>query len=241
MDQLLWILFKVAFFGFLAGLAALVISLPMRDRRNRKRIKRELEQLPQFAAERGWTYEPFTEGRIDQFAGAGPIIYKGADQPAWNYTTGRFRGRSFMYFDYRYKKSRVNGDTDDVDEPRPLVVQAVFIITTPGSGAHMEIRRRTRLDALLNKKLTIPVGVPEFDEEFLIFTKDEAFPRTALSGNVIPFLLTDPRAKKSRLLFHENGLGTWYTGTLSRQAVDDNLNYLCDVLDLIPERAWTAA
>ena len=241
MELLIETLIKVAIFAVLAGFASLAIFLPMRNRRKNRQIRNEWKQLPQFAAERGWTYEPFTEGRIDQYAGAGPIIYKSAGQRVWHYTTGQFRGRSFMYFEYRYKKSRVDGDVDHAGEPRPVVIQAVFIITTPGSGAQMEIRRRTRLDALLNKGLTIPVGVPEFDEEFLVFTKDEAFPRTALSGNVMPFLLTDPRAKKSRLLFHENGLVTWYTGTLSAQTVDDNLNYLCDALDLIPAQAWTAA
>jgi hypothetical protein len=235
MDQLLWILFQMAFFGLIASLAALVIFLPIRERGKRKRIEHELEQLPQFAAERGWTYEPFTKGRIDRYAGVGPIFHRGPDLLAWNYTTGQFRGRSFTYFDRRYRKSRVNGDVDDITEPRPIVVQAVFFITTPGAGGQMEIRRRTR-----NRGRTIPVGVPEFDKEFLVFAKDKNFPQTALSGSIMPFLLTDPRAKKSQLLFHENGLGTWYTGNLSRQAADDNLNYLCDVLDLIPEQAWTA-
>lgn len=241
MELLVGILVKVLFFAFIAGMFALVISVSMRARRKDARIRDEWAQMARIAPERGWTYEPSTRGKIDQYGGMGPILYKGENQAAWHYTTGQFRGRSFKYFEYRYKQSTADGDVNDFGEHKRLVIKSVFIVTAPGSGAYMEILRRSRLGAVLDGRPGKQVGVPEFDKEYKVLAKDEAFFRNVLSGDVVPFILADPRAQKSPLRFRENELITWYTGTLSPQTVDDKLNYLCDVLDRIPAQTWTAA
>ncbi|MFI1732707.1 hypothetical protein ACH40E_26565 [Streptomyces acidicola] len=241
MELLVGILVKVLLFAVIAGMFTLVITTSVRGRRQDARIRNEWEQIAQIAPERGWTYHPCTRGQIDQYGGMGPILYKGENQAAWHYTTGEFRGRPFTYFEYRYKRSTVDGDVNDFGEHRRLVIKAVFIVTAPGSGSYMEILRRSKLGAVLDGRPGKRVGVPEFDKEFKVLAKDEAFFRNALSGGAVPFMLADSRAKKSPLRFRDNELITWYTGALSPQTVDEKLNYLCDVLDRIPAQAWTAA
>ncbi|MDO0937020.1 hypothetical protein QQY66_36860 [Streptomyces sp. DG2A-72] len=241
MEPLAGILIKALLFAFIAGMFTLVISMFMRRRREDARIRNEWSQIAQIAPERGWTYDPCTRGQIDQYGGMGPILHKGENQAAWHYTTGEFRGRSFKYFEYRYKRSAVDGDVSDFGDHRRLVIKAVFIVTAPGSGSYMEILRRSKLGALADGRPGKPLGVPEFDKEFRVLAKDETFFRSALNGDIASFMLADPRAKRAPLRFRDDELITWYTGTLSPQTVDEKLNYLCDVLDRIPEQAWTTA
>ncbi|MEW2402692.1 hypothetical protein [Streptomyces sp. NPDC046862] len=240
MEMLVGILIKVLLFAFIAGMFTLVIAMSVRGRRQDARIRDEWAQIAQIAPERGWMYQPCVRGQIDQYGGMGPILYKGENQAAWHYTTGELRGRSFKYFEYRYKRSAADGDVNDFGDHRRLVIKSVFTVTAPGSGAYMEILRRSKLGAVADGRPGKRVGESEFDKEFKVLVKDEAFFRNVLSGGVVPFMLADPGAKESPLRFRDNELITWYTGTLSPQAVDEKLNYLCDVLDRIPAQAWTA-
>ncbi|WP_330460194.1 hypothetical protein OIB37_27005 [Streptomyces sp. NBC_00820] len=84
------------------------------------------------------------------------------------------------------------------------------------------------------------LGIPLFDEDFRVLTTDEDFVRDGLSGAVVPYLLENPHTKKSPLQIRDGEIFTWYTGTMSPQAVDEKLNYLCDALDRIPEEAWAS-
>ncbi|MFE0739310.1 hypothetical protein [Streptomyces sp. NPDC058855] len=220
MEQLVGILVKVLLFAFVAGMFTLVFVVSRRGRKQTEQVRDEYAQLRRLAPERGWTYTAHTQGRIDQYFGVGPFPRSGGNLSAFHYTTGEFRGRSFTYFEYRYNNPMSGGEVAD---RKQLIVESVFVVKAPGSGPKAEIYR------------------PEFDEKFSIATTDEAAVRDLLGGDLVPFLLSDPRAEDSPIALRGDDLFTWYTGTLSPQAVDERLNYLCDVLERIPTRAWTAA
>ncbi|WSQ12167.1 hypothetical protein OG604_32850 [Streptomyces sp. NBC_01231] len=238
MEQLVGILVKGLLFAFIAGMFTLVFVMSRRGRKQAAQVGEEYAQLPRMAAERGWAYTARAEGKIDQFCGVGPFPRSGENLRAYHYTTGQFRGRSFKYFEYRYNNPMSGGE---VAERKQLIVESVFVVTAPGSGPKVEIYRPGKLDGLMDRRTKVQLGVPEFDQEFCIATRDEASVRGVLSGDLVPFLLSDPRAKDSPIALRGDDLFTWYTGTLSPQAVEERLNFLCDVLERIPAQAWTAA
>ncbi|MGN5380398.1 hypothetical protein ACQ4WX_34335 [Streptomyces lasalocidi] len=124
-----------------------------------------------------------------------------------------------------------------VDREQPII-ETVFVVTAPGSGPSVAILPPSRLDAMLDRRVKMELGVPEFDQKFRIVSGDDELARRTLSSAVVTFLLSDPRAEKSPLQIRGNELFTWYTGTMSPQAIDEKLNYVCDVLERIPAQAW---
>jgi hypothetical protein len=238
MELLVGILVKALFFTFIVGMFTFVIRMFVRGHKEDARIREEWKELAQIASERGWTYTARVRGQLDQYCGVGPMPGRGENLSAWHYTTGEFRGRSFKCFEHRYNSPMSGGAAAERKRP---IIESVFVVMAPGSGPSVEVLRPSKLDAALDRRPKMPLGVPEFDERFRVVADDETFVRNALSADVVSFLLAHPEAKKSPLQLRDNQLFTWYTGTLSPEAVDEKLKYLCDVLDRIPAQAWTTA
>ncbi|MFF4492109.1 hypothetical protein ACFY0F_37575 [Streptomyces sp. NPDC001544] len=230
-------LIKWALYAFVAGMFILVFSMSRYGRKKDEKIREGYARLAQIAPERGWTYQPRVQGQIDQYCGVRPFPGRGSNLRAWHYTTGEFRGRPFKYFEYRSMNLMSGADVGERKQPN---IEAVFIVTAPGSGPLTQILRPSLLDRLFDRRPKVELGVPEFDKNFRIITRDEGFARKALSHDVVPYLLQDPKSKSS-LQLRDNELFTWYRGNLSPQAVDEKLNYLCDVLDRMPAQTWSAA
>ncbi|MEV1024156.1 hypothetical protein [Streptomyces sp. NPDC050264] len=239
MEQLLMILAKVAFFAAIVGMFTLVIRAFVRSNKEDKRTREGWAELSRVAANRGWTYEQRARGRATEYCGVGPMPGSGSNLTAWHYITGDFRGRSFKCFEYRY--SNPLSGSSGVGESKKLTIETVILVTAPGSGPFMQIGRPGKLDTVLGRGPRTLLGVPEFDEKFRLDTRDESFARNILDDTFMAFLLSDPRAQKSPIRVRDDELFTWYAGTLSPQALEERLNYLCDVLDRIPAQAWAAA
>jgi hypothetical protein len=121
------------------------------------------------------------------------------------------------------------------------VFWTVFAVAAPGTGPELVVRRPQTLDGMTQRGRVVQVGVPEFDEALRVITDDEAFARSALSGEVVPFLTAQPQAvQDSPIRLHNDELLTWRRGRLSAQDFDERLDYLCDVLDRIPPQVWSA-
>lgn len=236
MELVVGILAKVLFFALIVGIFTFVIRTFVRGHKKDVQTREDWKELERIASERGWTYTTRARGQLDQYCGVGPMPDRGENLSAWHYITGEFRGRSFKCFEHRYNNPMSGGEA--AEQKRPII-EAVFIVTAPGSGPSVEILRPSKLDVALDRRPRMLLGMPEFDDEFRVVTKDETFVRNALSARVVPFLLAHPQANNSPLELHENELFTWYTGTMSPQAVDERLNFLCDVLDRIPSHVWT--
>ncbi|WP_338701164.1 hypothetical protein V2W30_29265 [Streptomyces sp. Q6] len=238
MEQLVGILAKVFLFAFIIGMFTLVIRAFMRSSQEDKRMRRGWTELEQVAAERGWTHERRAAGRATEYCGVGPMPGSGSNLTAWHYTTGEFRGRSFKCFEYRY--SNPLSGSSQVGESRKLTIESVFLVSAPGTAPYLNLRRPGTFDRMMGRGPRKLLGVPEFDAKFRFDTHDEDFARSVLSDDFRAFLLSDQRARKNPLRVRDDELFTWYTGTLSPQALEDRLDYLCDVLDHMPEQAWVA-
>ncbi|WP_405610521.1 hypothetical protein [Streptomyces sp. NBC_01508] len=238
MDTLVGILVKVILFAFVVGMFTFVIRTFVRSSREDTQLRAGWAALPRVAADRGWTYEQRARGRATEYCGVGPMPGSGSNLSAWHYITGEFRGRSFKCFEHRYN-SPISGDTQG-GRKRPTI-EAIFMVTAPGPGPSLEILRPSMFNVMLDRRSSMPLGAAEFDDTYRVVTADEAFARNVLSDTMVSFLLTDERAKKSPLQVRGDELFTWYTGAISPQSLEDNLNYLCDALDRIPTQAWTAA
>ncbi|MES9524969.1 hypothetical protein [Streptomyces capoamus] len=238
MEQWAGILVLVLLFAFIAGMFTLVFTVSARGRKKDARVREDYAQLARIAAERGWEYEPHVQGRIDQYCGLRPFPGRGSNLRAWHYTTGEFRGRSFKCFEYRYMNVASGADVGERKQP---TIETVFIVTTPGPAPFTQVLRPRLLDTLFDRRPKVQLGLPEFDRDFRVVTDDEEFFRHALGRTVVPYLLSDLQTEKSPLQLRGDELFTWYRGTLSPQAVEEKLTYLCDILDRVPEEAWAAA
>ncbi|MFB8268444.1 hypothetical protein ACFC96_17800 [Streptomyces sp. NPDC055955] len=238
MEQLVGILLKLLVYAIILGLVALAIRAMMRGNREDKRIQKEWAELEAVAATRGWTYERRAPGRATEYCGVGPMPGKGSNLTAWHYITGEFRGRSFKCFEYRYTNP-LSSTTQSGG--KSLTFESVFLVSAPGSGPFMQIGRPSKLDTVMGRRPRTLLDAPEFDKKFRVATDEESFVRNVLTEDVRAFLLSDQRAEANPLRVRDDELFTWYTGYLSQQAIEDRLNYLCDVMDRIPEHAWTSA
>lgn len=233
------ILVPVLLFVFVIGMFTLVIRAFVRSGQEDNRVRRGWEELARVAAERGWTHERRAPGRATEFCGVGPMPGSGDNLTAWHYITGEFRGRAFKCFEYRY--SNPLSGSSQVGESKKLTFESVFLVSAPGAGPFLQVGKVGKFDTVMGRGARTLLGVPEFDDTFRVDTEDEAFARTILGDDVRGFLLADERARTNPLRVRHDELFTWYTGTLSPQALEDRLNYLCDVLDRIPAQAWASA
>ncbi|MDQ1047187.1 hypothetical protein [Streptomyces sp. V4I2] len=218
------------------GMFALVITMFVRNRRSVTRGLQGRAEAIRVAQERGWSYQANTYGLVDRLCGMAPLPKRGSNLHGRHYITGEFRGRAFCAFEYTTGAGGVNDDPGN-DQ---AVFWTVFAVTAPGPGPELVVRRPQALDGMTQRGRLVELGVPEFDETFRVITDDEAFARTALTGEVVPFLAAHPRAgKDAPVRLHNDELLTWYQGRLSPQGIDERLAYLCDVLDRIPPRVWS--
>ncbi|MFF7145937.1 hypothetical protein ACFZB5_32860 [Streptomyces nodosus] len=219
------------------GIIALVVTLAVRVRRSETRSVQERAAAVRLAQERGWSYQQTTQGVVDRLCGMAPLPVSGRNLRAMHYITGEFRGRGFCCFQYA---TGTMGVHDGPGRNRPTY-WTVFTVTAPGPGPELVVRRPQPLDGLTGRGRLVRFGVPDLDEAFRVITDDESFARNALTGGVVPFLTTDPRAMKDApLRLHHDELLTWRRGRLSPQDLDERLDYLCDVLDRIPPQVWSA-
>ncbi|MER6686543.1 hypothetical protein [Streptomyces olivaceoviridis] len=219
------------------GIFALVITMMVRAQRNRARGVQERAAAIRLAQERGYGYQQATYGLIDGLCGMAPLPVSGHNLRAEHYITGEFRGRGFRCFEY------VTGTLDVHDGPgrNQPVFWTVFAVAAPGPGPELVVRRPQALDGMTQRGRVVQLGVPEFDEAFRVITDDESFARDALAGDVAPFLTAQPQAVRDfPVRLHNSELITWRRGRLSPQDFDERLGYLCDVLDRIPPRVWSA-
>ncbi|MCX4642797.1 MULTISPECIES: hypothetical protein [unclassified Streptomyces] len=238
MEMLIEILVNVLLAALIAGVIKFAFKSISRSAREDERLRRDWADFIEAAPARDWTYERRAPGRATEYCGVGPMPGKGSNLTAWHYTTGEFRGRSFKCFEYRYTNPL---DATTEGGNRKLTYESVFLVSAPGSGAYLHIGRPGKFDRMLGRGPRKLIDVPEFDEKFRVDRRDEDFVRNILTDDVRAFLLSDPRGEKNPLRVRDDELFTWYTGILTPRNIEDRLNYLCDVLDRIPENAWASA
>lgn len=219
-------LFVVAFFG---GVVALVV----RGKRQVWRSDEEQSALVELARTRDWSYSASKSGAADRYSGVEPFPTHSYGVGVSDYIEGRYRGRSFRCFEYR----------DEITDRRARQQNqqryfAVFALTTAASIPRVVVRRQKVLDDVFADGHIVELGNSEFDGTFRVVATDVRVARDVVAGRLARFLTTDPRAKNAPLRFDRGELVTWYEGRLRPPEILPHLNYLCDVLERVPERVW---
>lgn len=222
------VLVAIAIFG---GSLTVVIVLWRKQRRTRS----EVAELMRLAQQRGWTYQQSDYGSADRFSGGEPFPTVSRNLRVWDLITGTYRGRPFCCFEYR-RRSFSPGDTTDRDQD----YFRVFAVRTPAQRPKVEVK-----EAGLGSKVLDLVGAkdlsldhPEFDEAFRVTTDNDRFARDVLNIDTRQWLLQDQRADDLPFRFERDELVTWQRGRLRPGSIDPSLDYLCDVLDRVPDFVW---
>ncbi|MEU8568636.1 hypothetical protein AB0C51_09780 [Streptomyces pathocidini] len=210
-----------------------VITLIVLGKRRTARNDEEQADLVKLAQTRHWSYSASKSGAVDRYSGADPFPTASFNVTAWDYIEGRYRGRSFACFEYRDKNN--NGHTRPQDKQQYF---AVFAVATAASIPRVVIREHKLLDGVFAGGEVVELGDSKFDGKFRVVTSDVRTAREVLEGRLAHFLTTDSRAQDAPLRFDRGELITWYEGRLRPDEVLPHLDFLCDALECVPERAW---
>ena len=110
-------------------------------------------------------------------------------------------------------------------------------------GPALSVSREARMASRVNKTIgqgDVQVGNPEFDERFEISQEDERFTRAVLNPAVVQYLLSTPcKFESMSLLADHIAFVDQVTDHRDPEQLIPALDLRCDVLDRIPQSAWT--
>ncbi len=237
MNETWEVLIFIGMILFIAAFLGLFIWASRRVNKRDNRSPQQMEELLQLVESRGWSHIAWAPGQGDRYCGGDPLPMKGVNIPLRDYIVGEFRGRAISCFEHNSRDMNADG-------PDSVRYSTVFVVTMPTSVPRMVIKRPQALDkvnaraaAVFGGGKVMELGDPAFDEEFRVIADDEEFTRGVLNASLAHFLMSDARAKDEPLRFQGNILLTWHRGRLRAEHIDQKLNYLCDVLDHLPNQA----
>lgn len=204
--------------------------------RRQRRSGAETAELMRLVQHRGWTYQQSDYGSADRFSGGEPFPTASRNLRVWDLITGTYRGRPFCCFEYRRKDYSPGGSTTDRDQD----YFRVFAVRTPAQRPKVEVKEAgfgsKVLDLVGAKDLSL--DHPEFDEAFRVTTDNDRFARDVLNIDTRQWLLQDQRARDLPFRFERDEAVTWQRGRLRPGSIDPSLDYLCDLLDRVPDFVW---
>lgn len=198
------------------------------------RRKKEADAFIAFATRRGWQYRRHDPSLVKRFRGT--PFGRGHSRQAKHVVTGTYRGRQLTAFEYIYKVTRNSGKHQTTQTYRHTVVA----LPTPAVRPTLQVDREG-----FGRKLLGVVGVrdlqlesEQFNETFHIDTESDRFAYDILHPRMMEHLLADPRAQSLPFRFERSDLLTWDSSSIDTNSVLVMLDYLCDLLDRVPEFVW---
>ena len=201
--------------------------------------KKRWETLSALAAQRGWTYADQDDRWIDRFTGE--PFGQGHDRQALNVLSGRYDGRVFVAFDYRYSTTESTTDAQENrqshTEVHPFSVVGIDsgvalpdLAVTPENFLGRFVGRLTGFDIDLESEA--------FNRAFTVHADDRKFATDVLHPRMMEYLLQVPdRGWTLR--------GGWLLavrpGQHSVAEMDTRLSDLDGILDRIPDFVWKQA
>lgn len=247
-----WLIAVIVVGGCLV-VAAGVIALVVWSRRSYYADEKAvLERLKGQAADLGWTYEERNDSYVSVYneqreymqqrllpmptrqnplAPLQPYHRPPKAVAAKQIVTGVHRGRPFI------------AATFTVNYANEQSSERVIWVRTPAPGPALSVSREARMASRVNKTIgqgDVQVGNPEFDERFEISEQDERFTRTVLNPAVIEYLLNTPRKFQSMSFLADHiDFSDQVTDHRDPEQLIPALDLRCDVLDRVPQSAWT--
>jgi hypothetical protein len=223
----------VLFFGLVVALMIVIVVVSF------VAAKRRREALSALAVQRGWSYAPSDDRWVSAFDGA--PFGLGHDRRAGNVLNGRYDGRSFVAFDYRYSTTETTtdaqGHTQTHTEVHPYSVVALdtgvalpTLSVTPEGFLGRMVGRLTNTDIELESE--------EFNRAFTVRADDRKFATDVLHPRMMEYLLRIP---DRGWRFSDRWLLAIRPGRHSVAELDARLTDLDGILDLVPGFVWDQA
>lgn len=187
-----------------------------------------------FVAQRGWNYAE----RDDKLVGlsARDPFGEGFGRRAEHVITGQFRGRPMVAFEYIYKTEEGSGDNRRTVTHHYTVVN----VKTPADRPLLQVGREgigSKILGAVGKK-DLQLESEEFNKRFHIKCENDKFAYDVLHPRTMQWMLEDPRFQDQPFRFERNNLMCFRKGKLETEAIDGYANYLCDIVERVPEFVW---
>jgi hypothetical protein len=199
-----------------------------------KAHQKKVAEFTAFAAQRGWTYTEKDKRLRDRFLGA--PFGKGHGREARHILRGEHRGRPILIFEYIYKETQGSGDQQQTQTYRHTVASA----SLPSPKPTLQVGREG-----FGRKILGLVGVrdlqlesEQFNETYHIKTDNERFAYDVLHPRMMEWMMADQRALTYGFRFERGDLVVWDREKIELAKVPGMLDYVCDVLDRVPDFVW---
>lgn len=225
MDVVLPLLLFGLFGAVTVGVLVLVPVLLVQAHR---RAAERRAGLAAYAHAREWEYRPEDPALVGRFRGA--PFGRGHGQRAVNVLLGRYEGRPFTAYDYRY----VTGGGDDRRSHECSVIALNLGVAAPDLAVGPTTTLRRWVDTLTGKD--IPIGDPAFDDFFTVHSPSPEFARDVLLSDVRDVVRHHPS-----LAWRITGdsLLVIRPGGHRPGDVDATLQVMSALLDRVPEHVWS--
>lgn len=190
--------------------------------------KERVSELNAWARAHGWEY--VEQGSPPLEGVTLPDALRGHDPRARHVLTGHRGHHQVTAFELTHGPDRRGGET---------TTHRVVAVRTPGHGADLEIHRRDLARAVSFDGRGEPAQVEvSFSGAFRTVGADEHFTRAVLDHATAAWLLSDCRSRSLPIRFTGDHILTWAPMRLDPDRALTAADYLIDLVNRIPRRAW---
>ncbi|MQA08032.1 MAG: hypothetical protein GEU98_05650 [Pseudonocardiaceae bacterium] len=225
----LWYALSVGWLLMCVLVLVLAVVFAVRHARTRN-VK--IHRLSRLAHARGWQYR--FEDLVVLLRYRGTPFDRGADRAAQHVITGTHRGRPFCCFEYSFNRVQVSRTGTRSNHFR------IYAVRTPTWRPALQVTREdlgTQLvDSVTGHDLQLESTA--FNQTFRVLTENDRFAYDVLNPRMMEWMLRDPRALNVPFRFERDELVAWERGTFEGHMVESGVDYLCDILDRVPDFVW---
>lgn len=192
--------------------------------------RRRLETIAGYAGHREWRFSPSGAGLERRFAG--DPFGRGTRRTASNVVEGRYEGRAFLAFDYRYTTS--SGDSSST-HPFSVVTMHLGALAQP--VPMLQVAPQGSLGRFFRSLFggDLPLGDADFDARFHVRTTSQELARDVLHPD-LRALLTAYQDRAWRL--EGDSLLMFRAGEHAPAEIDAVLASMKAILDRVPPHVW---
>ncbi|RRS00236.1 hypothetical protein [Glycomyces terrestris] len=183
--------------------------------------KRRMHRLSVWAIERGLHYQR-SDRSLRALSRRSPFL-ESRRPDCLDVFRGVHRGRHMVAFTWQYRYQ----SGDDTREWRAQVTA----VDLPAARPFLEVRPGRAGD--------LKFEAQAFNDRFRVESPSPRFASDVIDPRMIEWLLTDPRAHRSRWRIEGRWLLTWREGPLDLEAILPTADFLIDLRARIPEHVWS--
>lgn len=196
--------------------------------------KKRREALARLAASLGFRFSPAKDYTIDDRYRFLKNLAQGSNRYACNVMSGSYGGHEVLIFDYHYETYSRSSKGHRQTHHHYF---SFFILHLPGVFPELTVTR----EGMFSKVAQffgyddIDFESAEFSRQFCVRCADKKFAYDICNPRTIEYLLAHPFLN---LEIDQHCLSLFFSGRLSAEAIQSNLNRLVGLRELFPEYLW---